>query len=98
MKAVTEYQQANGSYDYDQVIIDAFGGDMMQFETFLAKKLDCRLNVTTPEPTLPDPYEALYQQVYALQLEWVEAHKPELRRKHKKDFGFYPIVAEGKEL
>ncbi len=94
MKAMTEYQRTNGSYDHDQVVIDAFGGDMAQFEAFLAKKMNASIN-GIPAPTLPEPYEALYQQVYALQLAWVEAHMPELRRKHKKDFGFYPIVATG---
>jgi hypothetical protein len=96
MKAVTDYRQANGSYDYDQVIVDAFSGDMIRFETFLAKKLNCSID-GTPAPALPDPYEALYQQVYTLQLQWVEAHLPQLRREHKDKYGFYPIVVVGEE-
>ena len=91
MKTATEYQRADGTYDYDQVIVDAFNGDMSQVEAFLDNRLHCRM-AGTPEPTLTEPYEALYQQVYALQLEWVEAHKPQLRREHREKYGFYPIV------
>jgi hypothetical protein len=92
MKSATEYQQKDGTYDYDQVIIDAFNGDAAQYEEFLRLKLNCSID-GTEVPKLPEPYEALYQQVYALQLKWVEAHMPQLRREHRNEYGFYPIVA-----
>jgi hypothetical protein len=100
MKEAADYQRKDGSYDDDQVIIDAFGGDMAQFEEFLGRKLNWKISGIlsgTPEPTLPEPYEALYQQIYALQIKWNEAHAPQLRRDIRKEYGYYPIVAIGGE-
>ncbi len=77
MKTPEQYQNEDGSYDCDQVILDAFDEDMTKFEAFLNKKQNHMLwGMSAPE--LPEPYEALYQQVYALELGWMEAHTPKI--------------------